>query len=301
MLWLILVLVSVFIWALVNIYDKHIITDELRDPFLCTTVCGIITFILFAIIVFLTKQEIWLPRNIILTSMGAGICLGVAIFFYYKSLSHEEVSRVMPMLELVPLFTLILATIFLNEFFTLIKYIGMAFLIAGGFLISIKKHKKKSKKWKDKFYLTSVIITVLIAAIFFATRSVLLRYSTLYVSTMQIIFWVALGEFLVALILFIFHHPHIIKKTQLKGFEHLVIISIISALTFILYIYVIQIAPAVSLVSVFGAVQGLFVFIIATILSKTGKIVREPLKKGIIIQKIMAIIMIIGGIILITL
>jgi len=294
MLWLILILITVFVWALINIYDKHIITDELRDPFLCTTVYGVIIFILLPAMTFITKQAVWLPFNIILASIVAGIALGAAIFFYYKSLSHEEVSRVMPMMELVPLFTLILATIFLNEIFSFIRYIGMALLIVGGFLISIKRHKKK------KFYLTPVIITVIIASILFAVRSILIRYSTLYASSMQIIFWIALGQLVVALILFAFHHPRIVSKIQIRGFKHLVIIDVISALTFILYVYTIKIAPAISLVSVFGAVQSAFVFVMAIVLSKVGKIVREPLEKNILIQKMIAIALIIIGVILIT-
>ncbi len=295
MLWLILILIVVFLWAIVNIFDKHIVTDELKDPFLCTTVYGIITFILFSVIVLITRQKIMLPSNVIIATVSAGIVLGIAIFFYYKSLGHEEVSRVMPMLELVPLFTLILATVFLHEYFSFMKYVGMALLIGGGFLISLKKSKKSKK-----FYLTPVVITVLIAAIFFALRSVLVRYATFYASSLQLIFWIGLGGFFVALILLIFHHPHIIKKTQIKGFEHLIIINAFSAITFILYVYIIKIAPAVSFVSALGAVQGLFVFIIATILSRAGKIVHESLKRDIIIQKIIAIVLIIFGVILIT-
>lgn len=288
-------LIIVFLWAIINIYDKHIVTDELRDPFLCTTVYGVIIFILFNLVFFITNQEIKLPFNIILASVIAGVMFMIAIFFYYKSLKHEEVSRVMPMLEFVPLFTLILATIFLQEFFTAIRYTGMALLIAGGFLISIKKHKKSKK-----LYLSSVIIAVLIAAIFFATRSVLVRYATLYASSFQLLFWISLGSFFVAIILLIFHHPLITKKAQIRGFRHVIIISVLSAITFIVYIYIIKIAPAISLVSALGAVQGLFVFIIAIALSRAGKIVREPLRKSIIIQKIIAIVLIIAGTFLIV-
>ncbi len=296
MLWLILILILVFIWAFINIYDKHIVSDELKDPFLCTVVYGITTFILFSAVVLITKQKIILPLNITLFATLGGISLGMAVFFYYKSLSHEEVSRVMPSLEFVPLFTLILATIFLHEFFTPIRYAGIILLIAGGFLISIKTHKKRKKK----FYLTPVIITVLIAAIFFATRNILIRYSTFYASSLQLIFWIGFGSFLVALILLIFHHPSITKKIQIKGFKHLIIINALSAITLIPYVYVIKIAPAVSFISAIGAVQSLLVFIMATILSKSKKIVNESLEKKIIIQKIIAILIIIVGVILIA-
>ena len=79
-------LIIVFLWAIINIYDKHIVTDELRDPFLCTTVYGVIIFILFNLVFFITNQEIKLPFNIILASVIAGVMFMIAIFFYYKNL-----------------------------------------------------------------------------------------------------------------------------------------------------------------------------------------------------------------------
>ena len=103
MLWLLLILITVFVWAFINVYDKHIVSDELRDPFLCTVIYGFIMFVSFGLVFFLTKQKFLFNVNFIMPSFIAGIVLAGAIFFYYKSLSYEEVSRVMPMLELIPL------------------------------------------------------------------------------------------------------------------------------------------------------------------------------------------------------
>lgn len=295
MLWIILTLTVAFIFAILNVIDKYILTDELKDPILCTTVYGFVTFFILGIITLITKQNLLIPLNIILISLFAGIFLSIGIFFYYKSLSHEEVSRVIPLLSLGPLFVLILATIFLNETFTLVKYLGIASLICGAFLISIRFGLKKKK-----MAVTPVIFAMILATLALALRSVLIRQATLYFPFMQIIFWFALGIFIIAAALLIKHHPKIRKKLQIKGIKHLILINIVSTLSLLLYIKAIEISPAVSLVAALLATQGFFVLIFASLLSKfKPSIICEPLTKKIIILKIIAIALLTTGVILI--
>jgi drug/metabolite transporter (DMT)-like permease len=59
-----------------------------------------------------------------------------------KSLSIEEVSRVMSLFSFTPLFVLLLSTIFLSEIFRFEKYVGIFLIVFGSIFVSVKKYVK---------------------------------------------------------------------------------------------------------------------------------------------------------------
>lgn len=295
MLWTLLILAVTFLWATVNITDKHVVTDELRDPPLCVVIYGVIAFLMYGLITIFFKPNFAFPLSTKLIAMSAGIALGLAVFLYYVALRREEVSRVIPLLNFNPVFVLLLATIFLNEFFTPAHYLAIGLLIMGGWLISIK-----AISGLRKISLTPVLLIVIATAFAFATRSILIRYATQHAAFIQLLPWVGLGLLVVGAVSFAFHHPRIREKLQFRGIEHLTIINIVSVATLLLYIKAIEVAPAVSLVAAFGCLQSFFVFVLATALSKFKPgIIREPLTKKIILMKIIAIALLTAGVILI--
>lgn len=307
MLWIWLILATVVIWVIVNIADKHIVTDELKDPSLCAVVYGAIAFIFYSIIGFSFKIGFAMPISAKLAAFGAGIALNLGTLFYYSALKQGEVSRVIPLFNIGPLFVLLLATLFLNEIFTPVRYLAIGLLVAGGWLISIKKINKKNKnksrnKRKERISLMPALLFVLIGALMYAFRSILVRYATFQTIFIQLLPWLGLGMMTVAVISFTIHHPRIRRKLQIRGIEHLVVINVISVLTLIIFIRAIAIAPAVSFVIAFAAgIQGFLVFISAVLLSKfKPKIVHEPLTRRIILMKIIAIVLLTAGVILIV-
>ncbi|UCD20516.1 MAG: EamA family transporter [archaeon] len=286
--WVALVLGVALINAFVNILDKHVVSSELKDPIFCTTFFGIVNFVLMAIIFVIAGQNLlWNSSTIF--AMISGVALAFGVIFYYKALEHEEVSRVLPMLAIIPLFVLGISTVFLGETFSSLSYVGIVALVSGAFLISIKniKHIRLSK----------VFGIVIIAAVFFAIRTPLIRKATFGLNFMQTAFFVSLGLFIVALILFVFHHPRIRGKMKIRGLEYLALADGIGVGAVLLSVWALSLAEA-SLVSALGSVQDFFVFLLAIMFAHKG-FVKEHLGRRTILLKIIAIALIILGSILI--
>lgn len=291
MIWALLTLSTAILFAATNIIDKHVITDEIRDPILCTIISGIVIFLSFGIISFI-RESVILPISIIGVSILTGVVYTLSWFFYYETLRHEDVSRCIPIFKLEAIFTLLFATIFLGEIFLPIRYAGIFLLVIGAILISIKKISG------TKFKITSVLGIALITTLAFAIKDILFKYASLQANFMPIFFWMSVGGLSVSTVLLIYHHPKILKKDK-TGIEHITLSACLTAVGIYLYFTAISMAP-VALVSALVTIQVLFVFVIAIFLSKFNpSIISEQLKVSVIFLKTISIIIIILGTILI--
>ena len=95
--WIILTAGAVVLWGLVNIMDKHIISDELKDPKIVTVVYCFTVYLVF-IAFALVRGKIMVDASIILWAMLAGILYSLAQYCYYYVMKKEEVSRFVPVL-----------------------------------------------------------------------------------------------------------------------------------------------------------------------------------------------------------
>ena len=138
MLWVLFALAATFLWAWANILDKVLRTKYLKDSIALTASFGIYGIVFSLILLLLIGIPI-LPFWNFIAALAAGFLLTCALIPYLKALSLEEASRVIPLWHLLPIFTLMLAVIFLNEVLTPIRYAAFAFILLGGFLISTKK------------------------------------------------------------------------------------------------------------------------------------------------------------------
>ena len=66
------------------------------------------------------------------------------LFAWYKAIQYIEVSKATALMSFTPIITAILATIFLNELFTLFHVIGTLIIIIS--IIVIMKSRKKEQK-----------------------------------------------------------------------------------------------------------------------------------------------------------
>ena len=124
MSWLLFALGTIVLWSIVNIIDKHVITDELKDPYLCTVIYGGVFFLIFSTFT-LIFGSFALPLKFKLLAMAIGAIFLGGIFLYYKSLQYEEVSRVIPVFALGALFVLAFAILFLGERLSALKLLGI--------------------------------------------------------------------------------------------------------------------------------------------------------------------------------
>ncbi len=298
MTWVYLMLLATFLWAVSNVIDKILSTNYLRKPIALTATFGIpgllISFILFLFVGIPT-----IPLMNLLAAFLAGVFLMLGIISYLKSLSIEEASRVVPLWHLSPLFTLILAMIFLNEILTAMKYYAFASILIGGFLISTRKIGKV-------FHLSPAIAFMLFSSLMISIADVLLKYS--YISG---IFWgtflvFSIGISLSSFCLLILKTVRKDLKKVLDAKKYIFISLILLSISFgftgqLLFNKAISLGP-VTLVSVFVSFQSLFVLLIATFLSiKFPLFIKEAIDAKTIGVKLIAIALMAFGLFLLVL
>lgn len=295
--WLTLSLVATALWAASNTIDKVVLSEYIERPIFCVAISGFLGLMLAIIVSLSFHVQIVVPLLFILCLIEGAIYIS-ALLFYFKALSIEEVTRITPVLQTIPLFTLFLSSIFLNEILRSIQYVGIAFIVIGAFLVSFKKRGNGILKFNKAFWLT------LLSCLLFGISWVLSKYILNSISYWNLFFWSRIGGFLaVSCLLFVvpsyrkltYHLKEIPKKSfgLLGGSE---IINLIA-----LFVATIALSKGkASIVSTITSSQPLFVLLYAFLLThylpKTFKIEVEKTTLGV---KLVASILIIVGFFLI--
>jgi len=291
-LWIILAILAALLWTIVALIDKIVLTHEMRDPILATTIAGISTFLIFVTISLILGESIFIPFYLIVLLLVASVSYNLAIYFYFSAIKKGEVSRVVAFLSISPIFVFIFAFIFFNERLAFLNYLGIISIVFGSFLISIKKDH-------SRYIFSSAFFAAILAALFLAFRDLFVKFATIQYDVWSLFFWLGIGSGVTAFLLFYKHHPHILKK-GVKGIKHLFLGRILSAIALLIFFLAVSL-ESVSLVSALTKIEIFFVFILATSLSYFHpKFIKEKISSKIFLQKIIAIIFIISGVFLIT-
>jgi len=206
-LWVVLTLTASFLWTIVALIDKFVLSHELKDPVLASAIAGMSVFVLFFIVSVFLDNIVILPISFILIALLAGIFYTLAIYFYYYAIKKGEISRVVSFISISPIFMIILAFLFLNERLTFLNYLGIILIVLGSFLISIKKDHAK-------YIFSASLLAAIVAALFLSFRDLLVQFIFIGLETniWPILFWIGLGSGLAALFLFAKHKHGLHKK-----------------------------------------------------------------------------------------
>lgn len=136
--WYIYALLTPTFYSVSNYFDKFLLEKRIRDPLAITALAGVLSGIVGVIIGFATSwQEVAGSGTWIL--IGAGLLLIFYLIPYYEAMKRDEASRVAPLFGFIPVFTLILSSVFLHESLLPKQIVGMLVVVIGGFLLSVKR------------------------------------------------------------------------------------------------------------------------------------------------------------------
>ncbi len=297
MSYIILALLASLIWAFANNTDKILRTKFVRSSLgLACSFCFIsfpLSFSAFLILGF--------PKTPIIYSIAAffaGVFLLLCLLCYLKALSMEEASRVVPLWHLTPIFTLILAVIFLGEVLKPLHYLAFFAILVGGFLISVKKIQ-------SVFSLSPALLIMVLSSFFAAISDVLLKFAHEANSVWQIFALFYFASSLTSAFLFLS------KKNRDHAFnswkKHRITLGLIASFSvimgfigYLLWNFAVLEGP-ISILTVFVGFQSLFVLIVATILSYFfPKYIKEEIDMKTIGMKLLAIALMLVGLALLS-
>ena len=291
--WLVFSLIARVFWAGDNIVDKLLIGKYIKNPYVLTLLGGIAPLIISVIIFLFYKLE-WIGLIPIVIILLAGIIQIIAVFAFYKALAKEEVSRVIPLFQLTPVFVLILSAFFLKENLTINQYIGFILILLGGFFVSLKRIE-------GVFKLRKAFWWMILSSSIYAIQAIIIKSLYVNYSYLNLTFYHGIGIFIPTFALLTFSSKSRNSFTRefsnlnIKGWLIVGLAAIFIAGAYLSGLWAFRTGSA-SLISVLRGFQSIFVFIFSLVLSIwLPKILKEELASGVLLTKVIAISLMIVG------
>ncbi len=295
MLWLIITISAYFFLAIVSLFDRYFLIGSIPHPRVYTFYVGILWGLLGFILI---PFGLTLPvLSIIILGLATGMVRTLAILFLTESIVRSEISRVVPAIGgFIPIFSFLLF-LFVSpsqEILSPFQITAFIFMVSGSVLISLEKISLKSLSLKNLKY--PFFASLLFALSYFLGKIIFLK-TTFLTGSFLILFGGGLGaaSFLIL--------PGIRRLVFSRGptfrISGLFLLGqIFGGLGAILLYYAIFLAKP-GQVPLINALEGTryvfllsFVFLLA---KKFPQILKEEMGGKILFQKIVAILLIGGG------
>lgn len=293
MTWAIFAILAAVTWAVNNIFDKFILTKWVKNTSIVAFALGI-NGLLTGIIVYILHGLIPMPVWAVWLSLLGGALYLFANWIYFQAAQKEEISKVIPLVYLDPLFTALLAIIFLQEVLNPIKYLGIFVLVAGAVLISTDK-LKISKSYG--------VMLAIISSVLYSVCNILNKVSYNSSDFWTAFAYIRIGGFFGSLFFAGLYFKELKNEFKSIGpksaFIFLNEFLVLVGATF--FALAISKGP-VSQTNALTAVQPFFVFIFATLVTWLfPKIIKERISRMSLVTKLSAITLIFAGTVLLTL
>ncbi len=300
--WFFIALIAPFLWSLVNISDQYLVakystgTRNSGGLVLFSSLIGIFVAMMIGIF---TPGILNIPflDKILLIITG---CITIAwIILYLFTLEIEDVSLVVPWFLTIPVFGYALGYIFLGETLTGQQMAGSLVTLLGVLLISIDfSGEKKKIKFRPALYM-------LVACLLVAITGVIFKFVTIGGNFWISSFWeyVGLGGFGILIYLFVPKYRAEFMLMNRRGGKKIFALNSMSEILTIIgnlvTNYAILLAP-VTMVYLVGSFQPAIVLFLTLFATKfSPNIVKEDVRKKVLLPKIIAIAIItLGSIIL---
>jgi len=305
MSWIIVAISAYLMLAITNILDKFLVENVLKSSKAYTFLVCIFSGLAILAAPWFLK---WPGVSLFLLDIFTGAVFSLALFFLYESLRRGEASRVLVLIGgITPLFSLIFSFIFLKEEYNQQQLVGFGLLLIGVCAIAcLPKERNYLSRIlnKIKFNFSSKsggLWCAFLSAFLYAVYFISSKIAYLDQSFASVFIWSRLGAVLFVLFFLIGKTDRLIifnsfKKGNPNKNKFLVISNqILGSIGFILQNYAV-VFGSVALVNALQGVQYAFILIISTALALLSpKLLKETFSWRNLIQKILAVALIIGG------
>ncbi|MDD2646586.1 MAG: EamA family transporter [Patescibacteria group bacterium] len=301
MVWLLFIVLSTLIFSICNVFDKFILEKRINN-FLIYFIIGGIAWLIFGLIVFAFLPPLHLSWPIIGLSILSGLLMGLNWLIFYKALTKEDVSRVITIFYIFPIFVAIWAWLLLHESISPIKWLAIFFAISGTIIISLKKESIKAP-----IRICGAFLLILLgAAIFEPGVEIIDKYVLSQISPWPLLALNAIGFSIMAISFLVFsasarQQTWQFFKTNRPTLKIIIFAHLIYFFGNLLFLLAVPFTK-ITYVATVSVIQPVFVFILTLILSMfRPKILKESLSIKTILIKTFAIVLIVASILIITL
>jgi drug/metabolite transporter (DMT)-like permease len=169
--WVLPAIASPFIYAMVSIGDKWILsTLKLRIESFNLFVGGTQLGISLVILLILGIPDA--SGEALAAALGGGMIWGVALILLFMALRREQIGRVVPVSQTSPVFAAMLGVVFLGEHLEWWGWLAVLLVAAGAVIVSAEPHQLLSGGFRK------VYLLVVLAAALIGIAQVLLKVSS---------------------------------------------------------------------------------------------------------------------------
>lgn len=290
--WFLIALIPPALWSITNHMDKFLISKYFKGGgvgalMVFSSLVGL--FLLPFIFIFNPHVFSIAPQNALLIALN-GFMYVAAILPYFYALNKDEASIVVPLFQMIPVLSYVLAFFILGETLTSKQILASALVVIGAIGISLELSEGKKIKLKKE-----VLGYMFLSSLLFALNFIIFKRFALELSFWVSAFWEYVGLAIFAVLLMIFVKSYrkqfieVMKQNKisvigLNGFNELLNIGAKMSFNFA------SLLAPVTLVWVVNGTQPFFVFIYGIVLTLFfPKLGVESLAKRHLIQKVTAI------------
>ncbi|MFA6250488.1 MAG: EamA family transporter [Candidatus Shapirobacteria bacterium] len=220
----------------------------------------------------------------------------LAILPYYYALQKDEASICVPLFQLIPVFSYVLAYLVLGETLVIYQILGGVFIVGGAIGISLDlSDGKKIKFKKEVFWL------MMLSSVIFALNFLFFKYFAIQSNFWFTSFWEYVGFAIFAVLIMLFVKSYRAQFVDVLRNNKVTVLGlnganeIINIIAKISFNFASLLTP-VTLVWVVNGLQPFFVFVYGVLLTLFfPKISQENISKKVLSQKLLAIIVMFIG------
>ncbi len=295
--WLIFALLAPFFFSIVNHFDKYLLRRYFADTgssvmIMFSSLIGLIAAPVFFLV---HPEAIWLPWRDILPLLGSGTLFILATYAYFKALEQDDASLVVPLFQMIPVFTYALGFLLLGETLTSLQLVGSAIIILGAFAMCLDTNETRWKmKWSVLGFIAISSCLFSLDTVFFKTGA---RGEDFWTSAgWQYVGFLIPGLFMLAVLKKPRQEFFALFRTKATSILSLNVLNELINLLAKLCVNAASLLAPVALVSVVNGFQPFFVFAIGFLLTLfLPAVAKEDIRKKTVIRKLACMIVMIAG------
>lgn len=286
--WFLIALITPALWAASNHIDKYLLSKYFKSGgvgalMVFSSVVGVF---LLPFIVFLHPEVLQFSSTSLLIALN-GFLYIFAVLPYFYALQKDEATITVPIFQLIPVFSYVLAYFVLGETLTDFQLIGGAFIVTGAVGMSLDLSQDKKIGFKKDIFLLMFLSSLLFALNFLFFKFFALKSDFWFTS-----FWEYVGFAIFATLLMLFVKSYrnqfflVLKTNRINVLAVNGINEIVNIIAKISFNFASLLTP-VTMVWIVDGTQPLFVFLYGVLLTLMfPHICKEDISKKSIYHKL---------------
>ncbi len=141
MSWIVAALLATTIMAIVNFGDKLVSSRYVPNAYAIQIFYGFVN-LAFGALLWALSGFVILPLDLALPLVLAGMVTVAGGYFYFQAVMQEEMSRLIVLGQLVPVYTLLMSVLFLGERPSALQLLGFVLILVAAVGVSLDRRKK---------------------------------------------------------------------------------------------------------------------------------------------------------------